>query len=209
MTAQVGDTLDSTASQKQVLRRRLRRLRASLDPSFRKRATLAATRHLLRLPCIRKARALGIYLEAGSELSTSALREALHERGVRLYVPVIRSGGEMRFVRLRKAAPLRRNRHHIAEPVPPYRLATLGSLDALIMPLVGFDDRGHRLGAGGGYFDRLLERPRGPQRPRRIGFAFECQRLEALPLEPWDRALEWIVTERGCRRASPVSTPEG
>jgi 5-formyltetrahydrofolate cyclo-ligase len=202
MTAQVGDTLESKASQKQILRRRLRKLRAALDSGTRAQATAKATRRLLRLACVRRARLLGVYLETGSELSAATLRQTLVRRGVRLHVPVIIGDGVMAFVRLRHDTVLRRNRHAIAEPVARRPRVLLRQLDVLIMPLVGFDDRGFRLGAGGGYFDRLLESRRRLRRPSRIGLAFECQRLDALPQEPWDQPLDWIVTERCCRRAS-------
>ncbi len=69
----------------------------------------------------------------------------------------------------------------------------------LIVPLVGFDARGYRLGYGGGFYDRTLEglRARGPVLA--VGFAFSAQEMDEVPIEPTDQKLDVIVTERGVR----------
>lgn len=71
----------------------------------------------------------------------------------------------------------------------------------LVVPMLGFDEAGHRLGYGGGYYDRTLAelRPRGPVLA--VGFAFEAQRLDQpLPAEPTDQPLDILVTDAGVRR---------
>ncbi|WP_444455115.1 5-formyltetrahydrofolate cyclo-ligase [Rhodobacter capsulatus] len=67
----------------------------------------------------------------------------------------------------------------------------------LIVPLVAFDRRGYRLGYGGGFYDRTLERLRAAGPATAIGFAFAAQEMEAVPTEPTDQPLDLIVTERG------------
>ena len=67
----------------------------------------------------------------------------------------------------------------------------------LIVPLVAFDRRGFRLGYGGGFYDRTLERLRAAGPATAIGFAFGAQEIEAVPVEPTDQPLDLIVTERG------------
>ncbi len=70
----------------------------------------------------------------------------------------------------------------------------------LIVPLVAFDSRGCRLGYGGGFYDRTLERLRSARPTRAIGFAYSAQEVESLPTEPTDQPLDAVVTEVGERR---------
>jgi 5-formyltetrahydrofolate cyclo-ligase len=68
----------------------------------------------------------------------------------------------------------------------------------LLLPLVGFDETGNRLGMGGGYYDRTLSYLRQRKhwrRPRLVGIAHECQKVDALAPSPWDVPLDMIVTE--------------
>jgi 5-formyltetrahydrofolate cyclo-ligase len=67
----------------------------------------------------------------------------------------------------------------------------------LIVPLVAFDRRGGRLGYGGGFYDRTLEKLRATRATMAIGFAYAAQEDENLPLEPTDQPLDLIVTEQG------------
>lgn len=72
--------------------------------------------------------------------------------------------------------------------------------EVLVVPLLAFDERGHRLGYGAGHYDRTLEklRPLGPVTA--VGFAYEAQLVDTLPIEPSDQPLDAIVTEAGIRR---------
>ena len=71
--------------------------------------------------------------------------------------------------------------------------------EILIVPLVAFDARGGRLGYGGGFYDRTLEQLRARRATLAIGFAFDAQEAEDLPLETTDQPLDMIVTESGIR----------
>ena len=77
-----------------------------------------------------------------------------------------------------------------AEPVPVVP-------DVLIVPLVAFDRGGYRLGYGGGFYDRTLERLRAARPTVAIGFAYAAQQADVLPVEPTDQPLDAIVTEAG------------
>ncbi len=68
--------------------------------------------------------------------------------------------------------------------------------EILIIPLLAFDAAGGRLGYGGGFYDRTLERLRANHPILAIGFAYEAQQADDLPLEPTDQPLDMIVTER-------------
>ena len=89
------------------------------------------------------------------------------------------------------------------DPLPALKHSRFGeaalylpALDAILVPLVGFDDRGHRLGMGGGFYDRALaDLARRPRRPRLIGVAFEFQRRPRLREAAWDQPLDQVVTD--------------
>lgn len=87
------------------------------------------------------------------------------------------------------------NRYGILEPSDPRRRG-INSLDALLIPLVGFDARGNRLGMGAGFYDRALAQRHG-RRPLAIGVAFSCQEADELPTDPWDQPMDYIVTDTG------------
>jgi len=67
--------------------------------------------------------------------------------------------------------------------------------EILVVPLVAFDARGGRLGYGGGFYDRTLELLRSKRATLAIGFAFDAQEADELPLEPTDQPLDMMVTE--------------
>ncbi len=93
------------------------------------------------------------------------------------------------------------NRFGIPEPqarhgAHPARRLPAWALDLILLPLVGFDDDGQRMGMGGGFYDRTLAFTRRPgPRPHLIGLAHECQRVESLPVAPWDVPLDAIVSD--------------
>lgn len=152
----------------------------------------------MRLPSLRRARHVAVYLAAGSELDTNVLIRALHRAGKCVLVPAIAPGPDtaMRMIPLDPHAPLRRRRHGIREPARRRRVAR-SRIDVLVLPLRGFDGSGTRLGSGAGYYDRWLARQR--PRPFCVGFAYALQEVDALPREPWDQPLDAVCTERGLR----------
>ena len=79
----------------------------------------------------------------------------------------------------------------------PSELAPQVEPDVIIMPLLGFDKRGTRLGYGGGYYDRTLAQL--SRKPRLVGIAFAAQELEDIPREPHDVPLDIVITEHGAR----------
>ncbi len=196
MTAQAGDTL----IQKRALRRELRLRRAAIGAAARRAASELAATHALVALRARRCRHIAVYLSAGSELDTAPLIAALHAAGLRVFVPLVLPRQTLGFVGLRPDTRLRRGSLGIAEPVLRRPLIRRRQLDAVLMPLVGFDGQGFRLGAGGGYYDRWLARPRIGRKPLLLGYAYACQRVECLPRDPWDRRMDAVITEQGMLR---------
>jgi 5-formyltetrahydrofolate cyclo-ligase len=93
--------------------------------------------------------------------------------------------------------PLRRNRYQIGEPSGG-RPAAAPTLAMVLMPLVGFDGSGNRLGNGAGYYDRWLAFRRDTRgAPLLVGLAFECQRCPSIEPQEHDVPLDGVITENG------------
>jgi 5-formyltetrahydrofolate cyclo-ligase len=111
--------------------------------------------------------------------------------------------GHLGFARWRPNARLIRNRFGIAEPLgtSAARIEPR-ALDLVLVPVVGFDKAGNRLGMGGGYYDRsfAFALRRATRRPCLIGVAFDCQRVGGLPARPGDVPLDGVVTPRAYHR---------
>lgn len=191
--------MNSPAAQKAQLRRELRAARRALSFAQRDAKARRAALHLLRSPRLRRAQRIAVYLAAGQELDTAALIAALQARRRIVLVPVVDARREraMRMLRLAPDAPLRKRRYGIREPLRRLRSTRRTRIDLVVLPLIGFDAQGHRLGSGGGYYDRWLavQKPR----PFCLGYAFAIQQTAALPVEPHDQRLNAVCTERGVR----------
>ena len=133
------------------------------------------------------------YLPIRTEADPLPAMERLVRRN-RLAVPVVVARGQpLLFREWSPNTPLEEGAFGVMVPVSGDVLVP----DVLIVPLVAFDDQHHRLGYGGGFYDRTLERLRSRGGVRAIGFAYEAQRLEGLPVEQTDQLLDEIVTEAG------------
>lgn len=203
MTAQAGGASPLLAPG--AARRHFRALRRALPAAERAAAERAIRFELRRLGLWRRGRRVAVYLGLPGEVDLRPCFDDAWARGVRLYVPRVhrRRMGQMSFVPLLPGAPMRRNQFGIDEPTGPGRAALL-SLDAVLVPLVAFDSRGHRLGMGAGFYDRALrrrlDRAQSFRRPRLIGIAYAIQQAAAIERAPWDVALDLVVTERGVIR---------
>lgn len=186
----------TTAAVKSALRRQLRRARAAISSLGAQAAASSAAHFLLRSRWITHARHVAVYLDTGSELQTTPLIEALLALGKQVYVPKVH-GTQLRFVRLQASTPLRRKAFGIHEPTLRRPQRSLRKMDVIVLPLVGVDARGVRLGNGGGYYDRALSFPCAYCQPRLIGYGYEQQRVASIPADVWDTRLDAVVTERG------------
>lgn len=191
--------------EKAALRRQLRQIRQQISPDYRRVAEQRLCQRLCRLACFRPEWKIGIYFAAGSECSLAPLLALAASRQLTLYAPCIPARGRvMCFARLGAAGGRwRKNRFRIWEYHSPKRLPA-ARLDVLLLPLLGFDAQGGRLGQGGGYYDATLafrRKSRHGHRPRLIGVGFEAQRVVAVPTEVHDIRLDAVCTERGVYRS--------
>lgn len=193
---------------KRTLRRELKQKRRALSSYQQRQAAIALSQRLKRLPEIRRAKRISLYLPVNGEIDPTPLLPWLRQRNVEIYLPVLRpfSANSLWFVTYRATTPMVKNRFGIAEPCPRFaankrhRLPAW-ALDTLIVPLVGFDARANRMGMGGGFYDRSLAFMRRPgPAPTLIGVAHACQQVEALPVDPWDIPLSAVVSDQSTVR---------
>lgn len=183
------------------LRRRLRAERRALSPAEQRRHAERLTRLVSKHPVFLRARTIAAYWSADGELDPTPLLALAHARHKDCHLPVLRPHPRKKlwFVRFRPGDPLRPNVYGIPEPRLRHRkIRQPWALDLLLMPLVGFDPAGNRLGMGGGYYDRTLaylRQRRHWRRPTLIGIAHECQKVDALQANAWDIPLDMVVTE--------------
>ncbi|WP_418643689.1 5-formyltetrahydrofolate cyclo-ligase [Stutzerimonas kunmingensis] len=186
-----------------ALRRKLRQARRQLTPAQQRLAARRLYRQLAQHPRFRRARHIALYLPNDGEIDPRLLLQAAQRRGKATYLPVLNPWPRTRMVfqRIEPGEQLRRNRFGILEPViRTARQRRVWALDLLLMPLVGFDGKGGRLGMGGGFYDRSLAyraMRKKSHKPTLLGLAHECQRVDRLPLESWDVALQATVTDQG------------
>jgi 5-formyltetrahydrofolate cyclo-ligase len=187
---------------KRKLRKELRAARKGLSRlDHASRSELAAS-HIARLAQFKSGSRIAVYLPFDGETDPKALTAAARRRRIEVYVPVVAS------VRLRRMffRPLtlktRRGAFGIKVPSGSAHVDALDPrwFDLIVVPLVGADGAGCRLGMGGGFYDRALEwrHQRHHWRgPRLVGLGFDCQRTQTVYAEAHDVRLDALATESG------------
>ncbi|MEX1147948.1 MAG: 5-formyltetrahydrofolate cyclo-ligase [Sphingomonadales bacterium] len=162
-------------------------------------ATLAARRFVDGAQP-RAGQVVALYCPVRDELNTAPLIEMLDLRHVVLALPVVDArGAPLVFRRWKPGQPLEDGAFGIK--VPPAH-ADIVRPDVLAVPLLAFDDGGHRLGYGGGFYDRTLRALRGDGGPcpLAVGLAFAEQRVPRLPTHAGDQVLDMVVTDKAIHR---------
>lgn len=184
------------------LRRMLRKARRALTPSEQCQAALGLYRQLAQHPLFRRAKHISLYLPTDGEIDPRLLLRAAQRRGKATYLPVLSAWPrtKMVFQRVRPGDKLSPNRFGILEPrVNVHQQRKVWALDLVLLPLVGFDSEGGRLGMGGGFYDRslaYLARRKCWRKPTLLGLAHECQQVDRLAQASWDVPLAGTVTDK-------------
>ncbi|MFJ3482541.1 5-formyltetrahydrofolate cyclo-ligase [Pseudomonas sp. NPDC090202] len=192
----------STSLTRPQLRRLLRKARRALNRAEQRQAAEGLYRQLAQNPLFRRARHVSLYLPMDGEIDPRLLLREAQKRGKATYLPILSAWPrtKMVFQRVRPGEKFRPNRFRIPEPtINPRKQRKIWALDLILMPLVGFDDQGGRLGMGGGFYDRSLAyqaRRKAWQKPLLLGLAHECQKVEKLAVASWDVPLQGTVSDR-------------
>ena len=189
-----GARADSRGA-KRALRERILSARDALPPDTRTRFVEAILATLAAREDFRLARTVMLSLAFRSEWETRPLFARARRLGKRVVAP--RVDRQARMLELCMVDDLERDvgpgYFGIDEPLPHCERVDLSAIDWVLVPGVAFDLTGHRIGYGGGYYDRLLPALRPDA--RRVAGAFELQIVERIPTAPHDVQVDSIVTE--------------
>lgn len=141
---------------------------------------------------------MACYFSQDNELNCSPLIQILWALQKSVFLPAITASDskKLEFAAYGPNDSLRLNQYKILEP---YQTETIPpeALDLVLMPLVGFDLQGNRLGMGGGYYDRTFQHLRqSNKKPFLLGVGYELQKINQLPDDPWDVKMDGVLTEK-------------
>lgn len=167
-------------------RRALLKTRSAIPKDVRRRDSSVIAHRVGRLTCVGSVRTVLGYRAMGAEVDPS---QVLAQHGIAAlphYLPAPTDDGAPRWLAWPSSAA----------PTEIVQAAELRYPLLVLVPAVGFDPHGVRLGRGAGFYDRALADLRKCGTVYAVGLAFECQVVPALPADPWDERVDGIVTER-------------
>lgn len=180
--------------QKAEIRRKRLALRDAIPPETRIEMSLRMAEHAGAI-AFHPGTVVAGFMPIRSEPDLRPMMAQMRARGARLTLPVVIDRETILFRELLPTAALIETGFGTLGPGPD---AAELDPDILLVPLSAFDDHGHRIGYGGGFYDRAIARLllKGCK-PRLIGIAFDVQKVEVIPAEPHDMPLDAILTESG------------
>ena len=135
---------------------------------------------------------LGGYYPSNYEIDDLEILELLEKKKFKISLPIIKKNNQMDFFKWSNNDPLKINKFGIPEPISSKKFYP----DILLVPLVGYDNDLNRLGYGGGFYDRYIEKIEKIKKVIKIGLAFSCQKIKNIPLSKYDKKLDFIITEK-------------
>ncbi len=187
---------------KQSLRKKIREQRRSLTTRQRDHLSKQMCARVARLTNIFINKRIAIYWPFDGEINPLPLIHKCRNQPVKFYLPNLPhfKWQPMHFCRFTTKSKFENNKFGIPEIICAKKCSiTAKELDIVLMPLVGFDSQGNRLGMGGGFYDRTfsyLANRKSLHKPKLIGLAYEFQHIDKLKREPWDIPLTAVITEK-------------
>ena len=135
---------------------------------------------------------IGGYYPVNNEIDDIQILKEFNKRNYKTSLPVIKSNFEMDFYSWSYFESLKINKFGIPEPYKKKKIYP----DVILVPLVAFDANLNRLGYGGGYYDRIIQKLENKKKILKIGLAFSFQKVKKVPIFKYDKKLDYILTEK-------------
>lgn len=191
--------MSDNSVQKSAIRQQVRTNRTSIPTATRQKAELSIAQQLKDNLLFKTSKRIACFLSFDGEIGTQAIIGDCLSLNKQVYLPKLRpfKPNRLWFMPYTAESVMSNNRFGIPEVnLLPNHAVALSSIDLVLLPLVAFDSRGNRLGMGGGFYDATFAHLREQcQRPKFIGLAYQQQRVEPLPSDPWDLPLDGVCTE--------------
>ena len=139
-----------------------------------------------------KKKLVGGYFPVNYEVDDLDILKKFYKKKYKISLPIIKKNFEMDFYEWPFNDPLKINQYGIPEPNSNNLLYP----DIILVPLVAFDKNLNRLGYGGGYYDRLIDKLRKKKKILKIGLALSIQKIKEIPVTKYDKKLDYIVTDK-------------
>lgn len=195
--------MSATVESKQQWRFTLRRIRQQCAAQGAVDVAQRVAEKLLTLSEWQRAGCIAVYRAIGDELDPSYAAANAVQAGKRVVYPRIVGPSELVFCDWQAGEPLETRVAGITQPTAAATIANLETIDFFLIPLLGCDLAGFRLGYGGGFYDRVLANTEG----FRCGVGYQAQIFSALPREAHDEPMHCMVTELGAHRFALLSAP--
>ena len=173
--------------QKNSLRQHLEMKRRAMPKEEAAALSSAVVARLESVPEFQKGRNIMLYYPIRNEVDVRPLLEAYQDSKV-LLLPVVLKGHKMELRQYRGPESLKKGQYGIPEPIGE---RYTGRIDTIIVPGVGFDRHLHRIGRGGGYYDRFLKKH--PE-AKKVAVAYDFQIVDNVPVNHFDRKVDAIIT---------------
>ena len=142
---------------------------------------------------ISKNKIIGGYYPVNSEIDILEVLKNLEKKiDAQISLPVIKKNNEMDFYKWSTNNLLKLNKYGIPEPEKNKKVFP----DILFIPVVAFDNRLYRIGYGGGYYDRYIQKVSNKKKLLKVGIAYSCQKIDKVPINKYDKKLDIIITEK-------------
>lgn len=175
-------------------------MRRHITVDDRRLAAELVVNNFIQYSAFKKSKHIACYLAYQDEFETELLIRSIWQENKICYLPILMEDKTLEFARYNEGDPLSANQFSILEPQSQAKKISPEELDLVIVPLIAFDNRGIRLGTGGGYYDRTFSflYGRAIKKPLLIGLGFSAQQCESnLPSDHWDIPLDAVLTEKG------------